>query len=526
MSVTPVTATATAAAVTASSTTRAPGHARMRSIAWRLGAFALSLAFTVQAFGRDPDAWWHLALGRLIASNGIPSSEPFSFERAATGWVGQQWLYERLLALLVDDSGAGAAMLLMGVAGASAFLVAGLCLRRDERIAPVWVAASALLCCLVAGTVLGVRGQVVTVLGTAITLLIVTRWRDGSTRAVWALPPLLLVWANLHAGFVTGIAVAAVSALTVYVHRRLGGDEPAHLRPLVLATGVGVAATLVNPAGPRLYGYIAQTFLNPTLTDAIVEWQSPNFHDFWLRLLELVAVGLVVLWCTSGRRVDPLDAVLALGTIAMTLEAQRNMALFAVVATPQLARYGSAAWARLPRRPRSPRPLSGPVALTLTAIVSVATLTTVIAPELSSSATSRDEASRYPKAAVGWVQSNLPGERLLSTYEWGGYLVDRLGGGPGSTRVVWIYGESAVFGDARLQEYRQVAAIQPGWQDVIAKLQMTHAVLPSDNPLTTALVATGWTTLCRDATAGAVVLGAPAQPATAAGTDPAVAPAC
>ena len=532
MTVTPATAPAATPAApalpTATAGPVAARHAVMRSAAWRLGAFALCLAATIQPFGRDPDTWWHLAVGRLIATNGIPSSEPFSFEPAANAWVGQQWLYERGLALLVDHSGAGAAMLVMGLAGAAAFLVAGLCLRRDERVCAGWVAASALLCCLVAGTVLGVRGQVVTVLGTALTLLIVARWREGSTRAVWALPPLLLVWANLHAGFVTGIAIALVAAATVSIHRRLGGDEPESVRPLLLATAAGVLATLVNPAGPRLYGYVGATFLNPTLTDQIVEWQSPNFHDVWLRLLELVAVGLVVLWCVSARRVDPLDVVLALGAIAATLEAQRNMALFAVVATPQLARYGSAAWSRLPRRPRPLRPVGGLAALAITAIVGVATIATVIAPELTASATSRDEASRYPRAAVTWAQSHLAGQRLLSTYEWGGYLADRLGG---DARVVWIYGESAVFGDARLQEYRQIASIQPGWQDLIARLGMGHAVLPAGNPLTTALVAAGWTALCHDATADALVLAAPAAPPVpGSGTPfepgPGSAPAC
>jgi hypothetical protein len=510
-------------------TIAAPAGLRARSVAWRLGAAALCLSATVQPFGRDTDVWWHLAVGRLIAANGIPSSEPFSFEPAANAWIGQQWLYERLLAALVDNGGAGAAMLATGVLGAAAFFISGLCLRRDEHIGAAWVAASMLVCCLVAGTVLGVRGQVVTVLGTAITLLIVTRWREGSVRALWALPPLLLVWANLHAGFVTGIAVALVTAATVAIHRRLGGeDEPATVRPLLLATGAGIVATLVNPAGLRLYGYIASTFLNPTLTQQITEWQSPSFHDLWMRLLELVAVGLVVLWCVSGRRVDPLDVVLALGTVAATLQAQRNMALFAVVATPQLARYGSAAWARLPRRPRPLRPLGGGIALAAAALVGVATVGGVVAPELRASATSTYEAQNYPVAAVTWTQSHLAGKRLLSTYEWGGYLVDRLGGDP---RVVWIYGESAVFGDARLQEYSQVAGIQQGWQDVIARLGMRDAVLPRANPLTTALVATGWTALCHDATADAVVLQAPVTAAapgsgTVAAADPAHAPAC
>ncbi|HET9050144.1 MAG TPA: hypothetical protein VFO60_00480 [Candidatus Dormibacteraeota bacterium] len=496
---------------------------RLRSVAWRLGVLALSMAFTVQPFGRDPDTWWHLAIGRLIGSGGIPSTEPFSFEPAAQAWVGQQWLYERLLALMVDGGGPGLAMVVLGLAGAAAFLVAGLCLRRDDGVGAGWAAGSALVCCLVAGTVLGVRGQVVTVLGTAITLLVVTRWREGSARAVWALPPLLLVWANLHAGFVTGIALALIAAVTVAVHRAVGGEETAPVRPLLLATGAAALATLANPAGVRLYGYVASTFVNPTLTQQITEWQSPNFHDMWLRLLEAVAVGLVVLWCVSGRRVDPLDVVLAVSLFGATLEAQRNMALFAVVATPQLARYGSAAWSRLPWRPRPLRPLGAAAALACAAAVAAAVAVSVVGPEVTRSATSTYEADHYPAAAVAWAQANLPRSPLLSTYEWGGYLAERLG--PGEPRAVWIYGESAVFGDARLQEYVKVATVQPGWQDVIRNLGMRFAVLPRTNPISTALVATGWTALCRDAAADAVVLAEP-DPIAPGRVAPLDAPAC
>lgn len=505
------------------------GGGILRSVAWPLGTLGICLAITVQPF-RDPDVWWHLAVGRLIGRAGIPGTEPFSFEAAPNAWIGQQWLYERLLALLVDHGGAGLAMAVLGLVGALAFVVAGLCVRGDEGVGGLWVAAAALLGCLGAGTVLGVRGQVVTVLGTALALLVVSRWRSGSTRAVWALPPLLLLWANLHAGFVTGIGIALLAASVVLLHRRAGGDEPAAVRPLLLATGAGVLATLVNPAGPRLYAYIAQTFLNPTLTNGITEWQSPDFHDTWLRLIELTAVGLAVLWGVSGRRVDPLDVTLAVATFAATLQAQRNMAIFAVVAVPQVARYGSAAWIRFRGPARRPlRPLPGVLALAAAAAVAGAVVVTDVLPATSASTTARYEAEHEPQAAAGYVSAHLGGERLLSTYEWGGYLAERLGGDP---RVVWIYGESAIFGDQRLQEYTSVVTLQPGWPDVVGRLGMRHALLPRSSPVASALAASGWSALCHDVRSDAVVLEAPARPpvpgsgVTAGGVAALAAPGC
>lgn len=493
--------------------------------AWIIGAAGLSLVYTVQQF-RDPDVWWHLALGRIISTRGIPSSEQLSFDGAPNAWVGQQWLYELGLSRLVDLGGRGAAMLAMGLVGSLAFAIAALCLRRGERTPPAASAASLLLMGFVAGEVLGVRGQVISVLGAALTLLVVTRWRDGSTRVVWALVPLLAVWANLHAGFVVGPALALIAAAVVAGHRAAGGDETARVRPLLLAVAAGLAATLINPAGPRLWGYVAQTFANPTLTAAITEWQSPDFHSTIFRLFEGSVIALVALWAWS-RRADPLDVALVVAALAATFQAQRNLALCCMIMTPQLARYGAIAWIRVrgTRRPRPVRRLPAPVALTVAAAVTLAALLEVL-PMTRASSTDAYERDHLPSAAAGYVAAHLAGTRIYSTYEWGGYLAWRFGD---HQRMVWIYGESAVFGDQRLQDYLQVHLLKPGWRDVLVREGMRHAVLPQDAQETAALLATGWSLLCRDPDGGAVVLEAgplPAGPVTALPPDPGVGPTC
>src|SRR5438874_8967695 len=179
---------------------------------WVSGAALLLLAITVQPF-RDPDVWWHLALGRYILDHGIPVREPFSFLAAAHPWVDQQWLYEVGLYRVVSAGGAGLASLLMGCIAVLALAIAALSVPRGARLGGAWLAAATVLSGLVMSEVLGVRGQVLTLLGTSIVLLVVTRWREGSKRALWALPPVFLLWANLHAGFVVGFAVLGIAAL-------------------------------------------------------------------------------------------------------------------------------------------------------------------------------------------------------------------------------------------------------------------------------------------------------------------------
>jgi hypothetical protein len=289
-------------------------------------------------------------------------------------------------------------------------------------------------------------------------------------------------------------------------------------------------AAMLNPAGPHLYGYVLTTFLNPTLTQSITEWQSPDFHLWGLRIFELQVVGLVGLWALH-RRPDPLDVVLALAAVAASLQAQRNVALFAVIAVPQVAMYGSAACDRFlaagalrprPRRAAHP-PWFGPA---LAAVVVAGVVVVDVLPSLRSSITGDHIATQEPVAAADYVAAHLAGQRLYSTYEWGGYLASRF---PDS-RVVYIYGESAIFGSDRLNEYLKVHLVQSGWQNVLSARGMRHAVVPAASQETSAFEELGWTALCHDRRSGAVVLTAPdrspAGPLADLPPDPTLSPTC
>src|ERR1700741_4548637 len=106
---------------------------------WLGGAVLLSLLITVQPFA-DANAWWHLALGRFITVHGIPAHEPFSYTPSAHPWVGQQWLFDVLLAGMVGAGGAGLASASFGVLAAAAFVIAALAVPRSARAGGVALA--------------------------------------------------------------------------------------------------------------------------------------------------------------------------------------------------------------------------------------------------------------------------------------------------------------------------------------------------------------------------------------------------
>ena len=57
------------------------------------------------------------------------------------------------------------------------------------------------------------RRRPVSVLGVGIVLYVLARWREGRGGAVWILPPVFLLWANIDTFFVAGILIVAVTLL-------------------------------------------------------------------------------------------------------------------------------------------------------------------------------------------------------------------------------------------------------------------------------------------------------------------------
>src|SRR5262249_55411142 len=128
-----------------------------------------------------------------------------------------------------------------------------------------------------------VRPQIVTYLLLAVFLYILREgWETRPRTLVW-LPLLVIPWANLHAGFVTGIAriglVGAGAALPRLSDRTRRTDG---LRVLGLAAGLTVAAalaSLVNPFGLRAILFPLEVVNTDLFVASTTEWFSPNFHD-------------------------------------------------------------------------------------------------------------------------------------------------------------------------------------------------------------------------------------------------------
>jgi hypothetical protein len=464
----------------------------------------------------DPDTWWHLRAGEWMIDHGrILTHDPFSWTRLGRPWLDHSWLAQIAMYALERATGFGG--LSLAVAGIVTLAFVFVYLQTEGSV--YLRTFTVLLAALASGVHWLIRPEVVSLLLTAGFAYILHRFRWTGINRLWLLPPMMVAWVNLHAGFIAGFLLLGGTLAGQIGSRLFGLRDQGTVRgsgvAWLAATGVACgAAALLNPYGARLLVYPFQTASIPALGEFIQEWASPNFHlaatqpFACLLLATFAAVGL------SERRIDLTDLVLFAGFAYLALFAARNIALFALIAPPILTRHAAPALAKaaewrpslapiLDARSSSslPTPRLGRLNWSLLAIIVVFV---VVRGIIALRVTANELALRngLPVRAVAAVRETLPQGRIFNPYDWGGYLIWKLY----PRDRVYIDGRTDLYGDAFVREYFRLISGQDAWRLRFAEMSIRTVIINSGAPLATSLRnEPGWTQLYRDSIASVFV---------------------
>ena len=448
-----------------------------------LGLFAMAAQHVT-----DPDVWWHLRTGQLILQNhAVFHADTYSFTRYGQPWVNHEWLSDVFIFCLYRAAGwAGLIVTFASITACVFLLVFWRCPGRTAL--GVLVTA---LAALASAPIWGVRPQILSLLLISLFLLIL----DASAKrphVVWWIPPIVLLWVNLHAGYAVGIALVLWALAGHALDASLGFENWAQavlrIKRLALVLAVSLALVPLNPYGFKMYGYPLATLHSPAMRLHIAEWFSPDFHQpqYWPAMLMILASVAAVAW--APRRLRPSSLALLLVTMCMGLYSVRHLAIYAIVAAPVLSELLDAALATL--RPehcsqvQSSAGLSFVAKAGLNAIVLVAVAVyaaTHVQHVLRSQANA--EAARFPIAAVNFLATHqLPGP-LFNYYDWGGYLVWRLYPGYG----VYIDGRADLYGDSFMNRFAATYGLTGDWVTPLRAWRIRTVLLPPNSALATAL---------------------------------------
>jgi hypothetical protein len=411
--------------------------ARLAALAPWAALLALAAALCLQDI-RSYDYWWHLRSGQLIFETGaVPLHDPFNYVVPGARWIDANWLYQ-LGTYALYSAGGHAAVVFAQLALVCALLAALAPIgRRTERS---WLSVAALAwMLLVAANRFEPRPELVSFVLLACVLRALDRFERLGDRAVYAIVPLQLLWVNLHAFFSVGIVVCGLY-LAGELMRPFGrAHEPVRwprIRRLTAVIALSALVALANPNGVRgallplkLFQMVGAAGQHAGSTVVITELLPPlgTLGPLALGLfLGLAAFSLGAL-LLNWRRLRETDIVVWVAFFYLAMRANRNVALFAVIAAPLLVRNANEA---LDARDRSPRSAALAAALVTAFALFVAhdaargRFHSRIGPFSTPGVGVIEGFS--PIDAAEWIARNRPPQPLANTMGDGGYLIWRL----------------------------------------------------------------------------------------------------
>lgn len=261
-----------------------------RPWAWLAAGLLLLLQWSLApVLGAETDIWWHLAAGERFWRNGLELSDPYSFTEAGQHWVRIDWLFQAFLQPVYRVAGWNGLILLRSLVllAAAALVAVPLRQRKPGEIWCLVLLTASIWCQSVS-----FRPATVSFLLTALWVALLERGRGGQPRALWWLPPLMIVWFNLHVASLAGLLLLGLYALGDVVESWRAGRKFSRVWWVVLA--LSCLAPFCNPQGWETVYYPVHFLLVKTIwRDIILEVQSPSWDwpgTWQTRLLLLLSL--------------------------------------------------------------------------------------------------------------------------------------------------------------------------------------------------------------------------------------------
>jgi len=304
---------------------------RLGKIGWFAGLALASSAFFLPII--NPDIFWHFAAARYMAGHlSVPRTDFLTWTMQGREWVDFEWLSQLILYSLYKSGGF---KLLVAFKGALLTAVTVVSWRtaamgvrtpepgitsQENAASPRTLAGFRKKCegwlympFFAAGIIVAsdLRPENFSLLffalllyrleldraagGTDFTL------RDGALAAVF-----FALWTNLHAGYLYGLVLVLIyflggfcGAALPFVYGKSSGLQPGRYSAYLKYAGIGLAASLINPYGWKIYGVILnhQKYLS-LMQEYIQEWGTFDLTNVYHRpyVVTLAGVFALLLW--------------------------------------------------------------------------------------------------------------------------------------------------------------------------------------------------------------------------------------
>lgn len=434
----------------------------------------------------DGDTGWHIRAGEFILDHGkVPVEDLFSFSKTGQPWFAWEWLSDVIYAVLYRHAGLKAIVLLSGIL----VVTAGTLMMRHM----LWRGTNGLLSLILALIYVGAasihyhaRPHLFTLALFAGSMWILDRDLRVGDNVVWLLVPLIIVWTNLHGGF-----LALIACLALYIAGAAFNCDWGRVRRYGLLLAACSLGSLCNPYGIQLHRHIAAYLRSNWIQNHIQEFQSPSFRGETLFQYELLLfLGLMAVpGLLLKRKFAP---ALLIGYFAhASLASARHIPIYLIASMPFIATGMNELWARwVEGRSKHSIPVildgmgttlsQGFRRTTLWPGVFVAVLAytglpikwPMDFPEI-----------KFPVSTVNRHAALFPSARVFASDQWSDYLIYRFY----PHQRVFVDGRSDFYGEKLGLEYLDIMNGNSRWRSLVDRYGFTLVLADPAWPLSSLL---------------------------------------
>jgi hypothetical protein len=457
--------------------------------------FILILAIVLSVKGNllgDADTGYHIRAGEYILDNlKVPHYDIFSFTTPPIPWTAHEWLSEVIFALIHKFSGLSGLVVAMTIVIASTYTV----LLKFLRSSGVNIIVAACIVALAAGasTIHWLaRPHIFSLLLTLIWYILLDTYQYKKKNYLYLLPPLMVLWVNLHGGFIAGFMLLAVY-ITGNLLKAIFVKEDRHevsqrTKILLIIFFLCLLAALLNPYGYKILLFPFKLTANKFIMDNVNEWLSPNFHTD-LRY-EYMLLLMILVFGVSMLKLNSIEVLLVILFTHMSLFSARYIPLYAILLSPLIAKRIDHLMSTVNDRKLIKRflSISERAALTdsetkgyLWSLLAVATLIIVL---FIGQVEYTFDKKQLPFDAVQFIKKEKITGNMFNNDEFGDYIIYAAW----PEYKVFFDGRSDMYGVKRMKEYFKVVKIEIGWDKVLAKYDINWIIYGANSPLSHFLI--------------------------------------
>jgi hypothetical protein len=449
------------------------------------------------------DIWWHLKTGEyIIQTHSIPHQDIFSYT-AESVWTPYSWLAEIIYYLGVSFLGFNFLIFLRAVLLIATFGITAFVLYRWKYNFVLTIILS-LLFSFLALSLWSDRPYLFSAFFLTIFFLTLLQWERTKSKIIWILPPLTLLWVNIHINFAYGLAL--VIYFTVFdflsivfgkitAKKKLNWADIKNSLPLFVVTVISILATFLNPFGLRLYSQVFRMANIPISYSLLKELASPDFHLLFGKVFFAAIIFTAIILALSPKKPDLRSVLIFIVILGLSLYSSRNIIFLSVLWLPIVTESATGLADELSKKikrantqqiknnlsVRSPS-IRRTVIINFFAWFAVLFLIVLLAYKILTTEALREYEKEkiFPVRAVEYLckHPEINGN-MFNDYSWGGYIIYKTY----PERKVFIDNRTQIYEKSIFEKFAGAVLLTEDWEALDREYSFDYVIIRKEYPI-------------------------------------------